>query len=319
MDEFGFIASMLSPLAAKEKGALGLKDDAAVLTVPKGHELVVTKDAITQGVHFIGDEPPSLIARKLLRVNLSDLAAMGAMPWGYFLALLLPRSADEGWLKDFCKGLCQDQNEYGITLMGGDTTRSDTLSLSITALGLVPKGKALKRTGAKAGDGIYVSGTIGDGALGLQAARGRLRTKGSAFLKRRYQLPQPRVKLGQALRGMATACIDISDGLMQDLGHVCAASHTGAEIYWQDVPLSEAARLALKTIPYPYETVLAGGDDYELLFTAPASMERKLKNIAQSTGTAITRIGHMRKQRGVDAVDAQGRAIMLRKTGWRHF
>jgi len=313
MDEFSFIANLLAPLAAKEKGALGLKDDAAVLTVPRGYELVVTKDALTQGVHFIGNESPDLIARKLLRVNLSDLAAMGACPWGYFLAVMLPESTNEEWLAAFASGLQRDQKEFGVTLMGGDTTRTmGSLSLSLTALGLVPKSKSLKRTGARVGDSIYVSGTIGDGALGLKITTDR-------YLLGRYQLPKPRLKLGQALRGIASACIDISDGLMQDLEHVCAASRVGAEIHWKDMPLSKEARAVLASVKNPCEVVLAGGDDYELLFTAPASAKRKLRAIAKATGTPITHIGHVKKGGGVVALDMNGREIVLEHKGWRHF
>jgi len=333
MDEFGFIATLLAPLAAKEKGALGLKDDAAVLSVPSGQELVITQDAITQGVHFIGDEEPGLIARKLLRVNLSDLAAMGARPWGYFLSLMLPASADEAWLKAFAAGLRRDQKEFGMTLMGGDTTRiKGTLALSVSALGLVPKGRALKRSGARAGDGIFVSGTIGDAALGLQVARGEGRgarkdRKSSrsltldlrSSLLQRYRLPEPRLALGQALRDIATSCMDVSDGLMQDLGHMCAASRVGAEIRWEDIPLSQAVRAAVKPLKKPHECVLAGGDDYELLFTAPLSLQRTLRTIAGKIETRISLIGQMTKERAIKVLDEKGGKIVLGKSGWRHF
>ncbi len=311
---------LLAPLAAKAKGALGLKDDAAVLAVPRGQELVITKDALTEGVHFIGDEPASLIARKLLRVNLSDLAAMGARPWGYFLALMLPKSAGKAWLAGFAEGLQQDQAEYGITLMGGDTTRTKgTLSLSLTALGLVPSGKALKRGGAKPGDGIYVSGTIADAALGLEVARGKGQADTRNFLLRRYRLPEPRLALGQALRGVATACMDVSDGLVQDLGHICKASHVGAEIYWEDVPLSDAARTVLGKMKTPHDIILAGGDDYELLFTAPLFLGKKLNAIAKTTGTPVTLIGRVTKASEVKVLDAVKNEIVLKRSGWRHF
>jgi len=312
MDEFHFISTMLAPLAT-DKGALGLKDDAAVLAVPADQELVITKDAISAGVHFIGDEPPELIARKLLAVNLSDLAAMGAKPWGYFLALMLPSSSDEKWLAGVAAGLKAAQSDYDISLMGGDTTCTrGPLALSVTALGLVPKGGALLRRGATAGDGIYVSGTLGDAALGLAIAQGKLPS--NDFLLSRYRLPQPRVALGKALRGIASACMDISDGLMQDLGHLCAASGVGAEVRYADIPLSDAgSKLAT------HESVLAGGDDYELLFTVPAPREARLVAAVKNAGTPVARIGTIREGAAVQAFDAQGREIILARKGYSHF
>jgi thiamine-monophosphate kinase len=310
MHEFDFIARLLAPLSGK--GALTLKDDAAVLNVPQGRELVITKDAITAGVHFTGDEAPGRIAQKLLRVNLSDLAAMGAKPYGYFLALMLPESADDAWLSSFAAGLKADQKRYGLTLLGGDTTRAKgPLALSLTALGLVPQGKALLRSGAKPGDAIYVSGTVGDGALGLKAKGG--------YLRARYELPEPRVKLGETLRGIASACIDISDGLVQDLGHICKASGVGAEIHFEQVPLSTPARKLLAKIQQRYETVLAGGDDYELLFTVPSKRERALLKAARAAGTPVTRIGRITKGNQVYVIDEQGKIITLSRLGYTHF
>jgi thiamine-monophosphate kinase len=313
MDEFQFIARLLSPLA-QDKAALQLKDDAAVIDVPEGQQLIVTKDAISEGVHFIGDEPADLIARKLLRVNLSDLAAMGATPYGYFLALILPASVDEAWLASFAAGLAMDQKTYGITLLGGDTTRGTSgLSLSLTALGYVNKGTALLRSGAKPGDGIYVSGTIGDAALGLQAARKKDGRYPQAL--GRYQLPEPRLALGRALAGIATSCIDVSDGLVQDLGHICETSQAGAELQAASLPLSPK----VKSAALPLESVLTGGDDYELLFTVPASMAANLDALARQTSTAITRIGEMMAGASVTVRDETGQVMTLATGGYRHF
>jgi thiamine-monophosphate kinase len=296
-----------------DKGALGLKDDAALLNVPEGYELVITKDALVEGVHFTGGESPDLLARKALRVNLSDLAAMGARPYGYFLALMLPASTDEAWLQAFAAGLAADQKTYGITLLGGDTTRSlGGLSLSITALGLVPRGQALLRSGAVAGEDIYVSGTLGDAALALQFMT-------DSFLQQRYQLPEPRLALGERLRGIASSCMDISDGLMQDLGHICKSSGVAATIYRNRIPLSEAAKLALPLAKNPQEAALAGGDDYELLFTAPSTAAQKLGRIAHETKTAITCIGNTSKGSGARVVDATGKEIVLSRQGYAHF
>lgn len=310
MNEFAIIKKYFAPLA-KAQGALGLTDDAALMTAPAGKSLVVTKDAMVEGVHFVGDESPALIAQKLLRVNLSDLAAMGATPHAYFLALMLPQ-ADERWLRSFAQGLSAAQKTFGITLMGGDTTKSPTLSLSLTAVGFVPKGEALKRTGARAGDDIYVSGTIGDAALGLRAAQGKFK---DAYLLKRYRLPTPRLMLGSMLLRIATACADVSDGLIQDLGHIAECSEVGAVVEWDKIPLSPSAK-KMKPVP---EIIAAGGDDYELLFTAPQKMREKIAAIATKAKTPVTRIGSIRKGRGVKLVDKTGKEITLRKTGYDHF
>ncbi len=302
MNEFDFIKTLLRPLAGE--GSFALSDDAASIRVPDLHELVITKDALVRGVHFIGTEPASQIARKALRVNLSDCAAMGAKPFSYLLALMLPPGITEEWLGSFVQGLKTDQEHFGVSLLGGDTTRSKSeLAVSITMLGLVPHGKALRRNGAKTGDGIYVSGTIGDGALGLIH-------KYDTFLLQRYQLPEPRIALGQKLQGIATSCMDISDGLAQDLGHICAASGTGAIIEWNKIPLSDAARTCN---PEP-EIILAGGDDYELLFTVPPSAAPQLANMQ-----GITRIGSITEGGGVKILDASGAPIPLTRKGYRHF
>ncbi len=243
MDEFDLIEKYFKPLARGFPGSLNLTDDAAVFSIPAGCELVVTTDAISEGVHFIGDEAPELIARKLLRVNLSDLAAMGATPLCYFLAGMLPKTTEAHWVKRFAEGLAEDQKQFRINIAGGDTISTHgALSLSVTALGTVPKGKALRRSGAKPGDIIYVSGTLGDSALGLSChceQSSACKTQ-DPFLINRYLLPEPRIALGQKLIGIANACMDISDGLVQDLGHICKASGVGATIHRDKLPLSEA-------------------------------------------------------------------------------
>jgi thiamine-monophosphate kinase len=325
VDEFGFIASLLRPLTQGAPEALGLRDDAALIKPPAGMTLVITKDAISAGVHCIGDEPAGLIARKLLRANLSDLAAMGAAPYGYFLALLLPATTDEAWLHDFAAGLRADQEAFGITLMGGDTTRTHgPLALSATLLGLVPDGQALLRGGAKDGDSIYVSGTLGDGAMGLKvaqqdAALAGLGASHRAYLLERYRLPQPRIAWGQALRGVASACMDISDGLVQDLGHLCAASGVGAVLEAASVPLSEAAQAALALVPAGAQLPLIGGDDYELLFTVPQAQDKTLHALAKECNVRVTRVGRMtHAQQDVRVLDMQGEALQLTEKGYRH-
>jgi thiamine-monophosphate kinase len=318
LGEFEFIAAQLRPLAAGTAGALDLEDDAALLDPPPGMSLVVTKDAMVAGVHFLEDDPPAQIAQKLLRVNLSDLAAMGAAPVGYLLALARPKILTDDWLAGFCRGLAEDQRAFGIGLLGGDTVSTPgPLTLSLTALGQVPKGQALRRRGARPGDDIFVSGTLGDGALGLLVLRGKLDppAEGRAFLIERYRLPRPRLALGQALRGLANAALDISDGLLADLGHILETSGVGAELLADQLPLSAAAR----DLPGARDAALAGGDDYELLFTVPAERSAEIPALARSLDLPLTRIGQVKAGNELRVVDATGREIRSPRTGWQHF
>ncbi len=280
--------------------------------------LVLTKDAMVAGVHFLEDDPPAQIAQKLLRVNLSDLAAMGAAPLGYLLALARAKETPESWLADFCQGLAADQAEFGIGLLGGDTVSTPgPLTLSLTAIGQVPKGQALRRSGAKAGDDLWVSGTLGDGALGLLVLQGQLDPPPAAraFLIERYRLPQPRLALGQALRGLAHAALDVSDGLLADLGHILETSGVGAELWADRLPLSPAAR----DLPGARDAALAGGDDYELLFTAPAMRRDDVAALSKSLDLPITRIGQIQAESGLHVLDAAGRELHPRRAGWQHF
>jgi len=317
MDEFSIIAKYFKPLAANFAGSLNLSDDAALLSPPEGHELVITKDAISEGIHFIGNESPDLIAGKALRVNLSDLAAMGAEPICYFLALMLPKNTTEDWLEKFAQGLKTTQDEFSIYLAGGDTTATNgSLSISITAIGSVPKGKALRRSGAKIDDDIYVSGTLGDSALGLQLLLNPTShiPNPSSLLINRYLTPQPRISLGIHLRDIATACMDISDGLAQDLGHICTASHVGATIHSPllPLPLGEGGVRAI-------ETALTGGDDYELLFTAPPAKKTIIEQLAKTLQLPLTCIGKITAGNNVQILDENGKTIELDKKGFSHF
>lgn len=322
-DEFAIIADFFAPLATDSPGAFGLTDDAAVLPAEAGQDLIVTKDALVAGVHFLADDDAAYVARRLLRVNLSDLAAMGAAPVGYLLAAVLPRGTDEAWLRGFADGLREDQGAYGIALLGGDLVSSEgPLTLTLTALGRVPAGGALRRTGARAGDLIYVSGTIGDGALGLKVLRGELDGLDGEqrhVLTERYRLPRPRLELGQRLRGLARGVIDISDGLAADLGHVCQLSDCGALVEAARVPLSEAARAALAVAPELLAGALTGGDDYELLFTVAPPREAAIAALAQEIALPLTRIGRITDSGGVTFLDAGGAGLDLGKGGYRHF
>ncbi len=322
LGEFEIIAKYFRPLAAGCPGALELDDDAALLAPAAGKIFAVTTDTMIAGVHYFESDPADLVARKLLRANLSDLAAMGAEPAGYLLAAALPKPLDEAWLARFCEGLGQDQEEFGVALCGGDTTAtSGPAVLTVTALGEVPEGTALRRSGAKEGDDIYVSGTIGDGALGFRALLGEfpdLAAPDRAFLVSRYHLPQPRVSLGAALRGIAHAAIDVSDGLAADMAHICESSRCGAEIEWARTPLSQAARAVVSGNPDARASVLAGGDDYELLFAAAAGAEGKVEAAAAAAGVAVTKIGRM-SGAGLTIRDEKGAAIELEAAGYTHF
>lgn len=305
MNEFGLIANYLAPLAEGPE-ALSLKDDAALIPGPAGFEYAVTKDALVEGVHFLPDTAPEDLARKVLGVNLSDMAAMGALPKYYLIAACLNPKIDEEWHRRFTSELHTMQHEYGCMLIGGDTVKhKETLSFAVTMIGEVPEGKALLRSGAKAGDDIWVSGTIGDAALGLNSD--------DAYLKSRYLRPQPRVGLGVALRGVASAAVDISDGLVADIGHLAHASGVMAIIEAADVPLSKQAKAA------DISTILTGGDDYELAFTAAPAMAGKVVEIAASTGVSLTRIGHITGGHGVAVHGADGGLITLEKPGFTHF
>ncbi len=311
--EFSLIARHFRPLAGP--GALDLRDDAALLTPPPGRQLVLTADAMVAGVHFLPDDPPDLIGRKLLRVNLSDLAAKGAVPLSYLMTVSTPKDTPDAWFAGFAAGLAQDQATYGVTLLGGDTTSTPgPISLSLTIIGHVAPNTAVHRFGAQAGDGIWVTGTIGDGALGLAVALGRL-TDPTGFLLDRYRLPQPRV--GLELAGIASAGMDVSDGLVQDLGHICRASGLTAELMADAVPLSAAARTAG---PDWLTTCLTGGDDYEVLLAVPPARTGALRQAAARIGVAVTQVGHFHSgPPEVMVRRASGEPFVITKGGWSHF
>ncbi len=311
--EFSLIARHFRPLAGP--GALGLRDDAAVLVPPPGRELVLTVDAMVAGVHFLPDDPPDLVARKLLRVNLSDLAAKGAVPLGYLMTVSVPKGTPDDWFAGFAAGLAADQAQYGATLLGGDTTSTPgPVSLSLTAIGHVATGTMVHRFSARAGDGIWVTGTIGDGALGLAVALGRLDDP-SGHLLDRYRLPRPRI--GLAICGVASACMDVSDGLVQDLGHMCRGAGLGATIDAALVPLSDAARAAGEAW---LEACLTRGDDYELLLAVPPVREAALQDAAAASGIPVTRLGAFHAgQPEVMVRGTHGETLALKTGGWSHF
>jgi thiamine-monophosphate kinase len=319
--EFERIRRFFAPLAGV--GGLQLLDDAALIDCGSRRHLVVTADAIVAGVHYLPDDPPELVARKLLRVNLSDLAAMGARPLHYVLTTALPANVGSEWLTRFSQGLRDDQTRFGIDLLGGDTVATTGPAvLSLTAVGEVAAGKAILRSGAKPGDLVWISGTIGDAFLGLGVLRGALpdlSAAGRDYLIRRFRLPDPRTELGPLLSGIVHAMIDVSDGLLADLGHICETSQLAATVELDKVPLSSAAEEMIRRDPELRPRLPVAGDDYELLFTAPVECTKALAVLSSRLGLPITMIGRTEAGAGVQLVDAGGRTIPLDHTGYRHF
>ena len=302
MGEFDLIAKHFAPLTQGHADTLSLKDDAALLRPPKDMQLVVTKDVLNEGIHCIGTETPEQLAAKALRVNLSDLAAMGAAPYSYMLGLGLPSSISHDWIARFAAQLAKEQKEFGVFLTGGDTTNTqEHISVSVTMFGVIPHSEQpLKRNGAKVGDGVYISGIIGAGYAGLLAAQGKIADPTGKLAEAYYRLT-PQLALGQLLRATATAAMDISDGLVQDLGHLCKASGVGAEIDASAIPVSD--------IDITLETLLTGGDDYQLLFTAPQSMDFD----------GCTEIGIITEGTDVNFFDAEGELLSFTQhRGWQH-
>lgn len=321
--EFDLISDVFAPLSSGYAGSFNLEDDAAVVRFVKDRELVFTADAVVEDVHFRGADKPGLISRKALRVNLSDLAAMGAEPLGYMMTVALPERFDDYWIEAFAEGLGQDQEAFAMHLIGGDTVRtSGPLVVSITAIGHVTKGQFLRRSGAKEGDAIYVSGSIGDGSLGLAALNGQLpdlSTSDITYLSERYHLPEPRLLLGQQLVGISNATIDISDGIVADLKHICDTSGAGASIYLEHVPLSPAGHAAVDSLPDWRVRALVGGDDYELLFCVSRGAAKDIDTLARRLNLPLTCIGQITADPGVFVLDEHSEIIKIPNSGFSHF
>lgn len=323
LSEDDIIARYFAPLAGP--GGLGLRDDAALLAPPAGRDLVLTKDAIVAGVHFFAGDPAAAIAQKALRVNLSDLAAKGAEPLGFLMALALPGATPEAWLADFARGLGEDARAFGIELLGGDTVSTPgPLVVSITAVGSVPNGRMVKRGGVRAGDFLYVSGSIGDAALGLKLRRGEgppaLSPDARAHLLERYLLPKPRLALVHAMRDFAHAGMDVSDGLVGDLTKMLSVSGVSARARLADVPLSDAARGAVRLDNALFETAMTGGDDYELLAGVPPENAALFEAAALAAGVAVTRIGEAIAGTGApEFIGRDGVATVFARGNFSHF
>jgi thiamine-monophosphate kinase len=299
------------------RAALGVGDDCALLNVQPGMQLATSSDMLVEGRHFLSTVQPERLGHKALAVNLSDLAACGAAPLGFTLALSMPR-ADRSFLDGFSRGLHEIADAHGCELVGGDTTQGP-LNICITVFGEVPAGEALLRSGARAGDDIYVSGTVGDARLALEVFRGTQVLSGGDFdeVRRAMELPQPRVALGVALRGIASSAIDVSDGLLGDLSHILRRSGVGARIETETLPRSAVMRA--QPLSLQRECTLAGGDDYELVFTAAPAQADAVKDAATKAGVPVTRIGRIEAEAGVRLVDAHGDAVADRFGSFDHF
>jgi thiamine-monophosphate kinase len=312
--EFGLIRRHFARPSGDAAVTLGVGDDAALVRIAPGMELVLAVDMMVEGRHFLPGADAEALGHKILAVNLSDIAAMGARPRFALLAGALP-DADDRWLEAFARGLFALADAHGVSLVGGDTTRGPR-NLCLTIAGEVPEGTAVRRSGARVADDVWVSGTLGDAMLGLAAIEGRAAVPDAhrAGLRQRLDRPVPRVALGQRLRGIATAMIDVSDGLVGDVGHVLQASGVGASIALEAVPRSPALDGALRSSDsrqVALDCLLAGGDDYELCFTAPSAARSRLGEIAREVSVPLTRVGAIVAEAGLVVRDAHGRALEL--------
>ncbi|HWM46716.1 MAG TPA: thiamine-phosphate kinase [Xanthobacteraceae bacterium] len=320
------IARYFKPLA-KHPAALGLIDDAAALTPPAGQDLVLKADAIVGGIHFFPDDPPETVAQKALRVNLSDLASKGAVPLGFLLSLALPKSADAGWLERFSQGLGADADRYDCPLLGGDTVRSpDAVMVSIAVVGTLPQGTMVKRSGARPGDRIVVTGTIGDAALGLclrqdpgAASRWRLQPEDCGHLARRYLVPEPRIAIAEVVRAHASAAMDVSDGLAGDLGKLCRASGVSADVQVARVPLSSGARAAFAAEPDMIERILTGGDDFEVVAAVPPAHLPDMRTATSMAGVALSEIGVVIEGKGAPRFLLHDQPLKFAQRSFSHF
>ena len=314
--EFDLIARHFTRPAAN--AVLGVGDDCALVDITNGMDLAVSTDTMVSGTHFFPDVDPENLGHKALAVNLSDMAAMGAMPYWAMLALTVP-TVDHEWLAAFAKGFFDLATEFNVSLIGGDTTRGP-LALTVTIMGEVPAGAALRRSGAKAGHDVWVSGNIGDAALAVAHRNGKLVLEEGDYheaVMRLYE-PTPRVGLGQGLRGIATAAIDISDGLLADLGHICRLSGVGATVDIGSIPLSPIGAKHFDSDP-GRSAIIAGGDDYELCFTAASNSRESITEMAEGLGIPLTRIGQVKRGKGVSLLGPDGKAVKIDGRGYDHF
>lgn len=325
--EEAIIQGHFASLAQGFPGALGLRDDCASIAPSAGSELIVTTDALREGIHYFADDPPADVGWKALAVNVSDLAAKGAKPLGYVMALSFPCLPDDQWLRGFTAGLNKAQQAFGMHLIGGDTDRAPgPVSIVLTAFGTVPSGQMLRRDGARAGDLLFVTGTLGDSALGLLlrqhdegALSWQIADAERHYLIDRYLRPRPVVGLRQALLDHASAAMDLSDGLMKDAGRLAQASGTALTMRFADLPLSAAAAGVIASDPGLCSAIVAGGDDYELLVAVPPQRAAGFKQLARAAAVAVTRIGEVNDGAGLTLAKSDGQPMQLEEPGWDHF
>jgi thiamine-monophosphate kinase len=320
MDEFELIKTIFAPLAGE--GAFSLTDDAAVIAARPGFDLVVTTDAVAEGTDFFAFDPAPGVAQKALRVNLSDLAAKGAAPHAYLLNIALPPTITPEWLQAFAAGLAQDQQRFGISLLGGDTARTEgPLSIAVTAFGFVPEGKMVRRSGAVPGDDVCVTGTVGDSGGGLAIFRREVHALADAqrdFLIARYRVPEPPLAFGRLLQPLATAAIDVSDGLIADLGHLAQASGVKLVVDADSIPRSDSLRALWGDDDAAIVRAATAGDDYQIAFTAPPSRLEEVMRAANDCSVAVAKIGKVAAGAGVE-LTRKGRILPVPRPGYRHF
>ena len=320
--EFELIRTLFAPLTRAFPGAFGLTDDVAVVAPLAGHDIVLKTDAIVEGVHFFRTDPPETVAKKALRTNISDFAAKGAVPHAYLLALALPDWPGKAWLEKFAHGLEEDQAAFDVVLAGGDTDRTPgALTIAVMMTGFVPEGILIRRDGASPGDAVFVTGTIGDagGGLHLLLEKTEIVEAWQHELVARYRMPQPRLAFGKSLRGMASAALDVSDGLIADLGHIAELSRVRIEIDAARVPLSAALIQLWGCDANAILRAAGAGDDYEIAFTAPVRHRDAIAKAAAQTGTRVTEIGRVVEGEGAVLCDAQGRELPVARKGHVHF
>ncbi len=321
------IETYFAPLAAGFEGALGLKDDCARLEAPAGHELVLTMDAVAEGVHFFANDAAADIAWKALAVNVSDLVAKGARPLVYLMSLAFPERPRDAWLGEFAAGLGAAQDRFGIVLAGGDTDRRPgPFAVTITAIGSVPKGRMVRRTAGKAGDRLFLSGSVGDSALGLMLRRDAscasalgLDADGARHLLARYLRPEPRLGLAPVLSALASAGMDVSDGLVKDCGRLASASGLSATLDGAKLPFSPPLRMAIGRHPELFRVAVTGGDDYEVLAAVPPERAQAFAEAAAGVGVTVAEIGSLAAGSGVAVTGPDGAVLAIDTPGWDHF
>ncbi|MGD0192488.1 MAG: thiamine-phosphate kinase [Rhizomicrobium sp.] len=322
LGEFELIRELFAPLSRGLPGARNLQDDVATIECPAGHEVVLKTDALVEDVHFLKSDPARSVAKKALRVNLSDFAAKGADPRAYLLVLALPEWVSGVWLREFAEGLAEDQAEFGIALAGGDTVGTPgALTIAVTMTGFVSTGETIRRDGAKPGDIVFVTGTIGDAAGGLDLLRSELLTRETwpGELIARYRIPSPRLAFGRALRGTAHAALDVSDGLIADLGHIAEVSRVRIDVDATRVPLSDAYRQMFGGDTPSIVRAATAGDDYEIAFATAPSQRDRIQAISLRTQTRVTEIGRVTAGNGVVMLDGAGDEIPFVQKGFVHF